>query len=86
MRRLGSTQDKLDSLDRKFQSGGDVGKQRFTGKVDPSLVLGLAEERMKKLLDTYDADKTVSFRSEWLPRSLYLDLHSACPLKSGRPH
>lgn len=58
--RLGITQGKLEDLDRKFQGGSDVGKQRFGGKVDPSLVVGLAEERMKKLLDTYDADKTVS--------------------------
>ena len=58
--RLGTTQGKLEDLDRKFQNGNDVGKQRFSGKVDPLLVVSLAEERMKKLLDTYDADKTVS--------------------------
>lgn len=57
--RLHSTQDKLDALERKFQGGNDKDKKKLSGKVEPSLIIDMAEQRMEKLLERFAADKTV---------------------------
>lgn len=57
--RLQSTQQKLDALERNFQSGSDKDNAKLSGKVDPSVIIHMAEQRMEKLLSRFAADKTV---------------------------
>lgn len=59
MCRLQSTQQKLDALERNFQSGSDKDNAKLSGKVDPSVILHMAEQRMEKLMSRFAADKTV---------------------------
>ena len=59
--RLAQTLDKVESLEKQFQ-GGDSGERRSLSrgaKVDPNVVLGLAEQRVEKLLAKFAADRTV---------------------------
>jgi hypothetical protein len=60
MCRLESTQKKLDALEQSFQGGSDKDRAKLSGKVDPSLIVNMAEQRMEKLLARFAADKTVS--------------------------
>ena len=60
-RRLAQTLEKVEALERQFQ-GGDAGERRSLSrgaKVDPNVVLGLAEQRVEKLLAKFAADRTV---------------------------
>lgn len=59
--RLAHTLDKVESLEKQFQ-GGDSGERRSLSrgaKVDPHVVLGLAEQRVERLLSKFAADRTV---------------------------
>ena len=59
--RLAKTLDKVDALEKQFAGADGSERKAFSrgAKVDPQVVLGLAEQRVEKLLTKFAADRTV---------------------------